>query len=195
MPYSPNVDDGARDINESLAMLAAAYRAGITQIVCTPHARDPYFDYNAMWDAFEALRRQARGFSLTMGFEVNIAKLWELGSQWIPYLAFDGTGEFLLELQTNATAADFARYERTIYEIQGQGYQVIIAHPERYRAIQKRFDRRKPRADGLQAAGEHRLRRRRPVRRRKETREEALEGGFVLLLRQRRPLCQALHVL
>lgn len=133
----PNVDDGARTIEESLAMIAAAYRAGITEIVCTPHARDPYFDYDAMWDAFEALRRQARGFPLRMGFEVNIAKLRELGSQWIPYLGFDGTREFLLELETNASPTDFARYERTIYEIQGQGFQVIIAHPERYRAIQK----------------------------------------------------------
>ncbi len=133
----PGVDDGARTVDESLAMLAAAYRAGITEIVCTPHARDPYFDYDAMWDAFELLRSKARGFPLSMGFEVNIAKLWELGFQWIPYLAFDATPEFLLELQTNALPADFARYERTIYEIQGQGYQVIIAHPERYRAIQK----------------------------------------------------------
>ena len=34
-------------------------------------------------------------------------------------------------------AADFQEYERTIYTLQGMGYTVIIAHPERYRAIQK----------------------------------------------------------
>ena len=28
-------------------------------------------------------------------------------------------------------------YERTIFELQGRGYEVIIAHPERYRAIQE----------------------------------------------------------
>ena len=28
-------------------MLEAAKAAGITSIVCTPHVRDPYFDYDA----------------------------------------------------------------------------------------------------------------------------------------------------
>lgn len=56
----PGVDDGARDLNESLRMLEAAKAAGVTSIVCTPHCRDPYFDYNAMWDAFELLKRQDR---------------------------------------------------------------------------------------------------------------------------------------
>ena len=31
-------------------------------------------------------------------------------------------------------------YDRTIYELQGMGYEVIIAHPERYKAIQKKPD-------------------------------------------------------
>ena len=39
----PGVDDGARNLDESLAMLEAAKAAGITSIVCTPHVRDPYF--------------------------------------------------------------------------------------------------------------------------------------------------------
>ena len=47
----PGVDDGAADLDESLAMLEAAKRAGVTRIVCTPHCRDPYFDYDKMWDA------------------------------------------------------------------------------------------------------------------------------------------------
>ena len=33
----PGVDDGARDLDESLAMLEAAKQAGVTSIVCTPH--------------------------------------------------------------------------------------------------------------------------------------------------------------
>ena len=32
---------------------------------------------------------------------------------------------------------ELREYERTIYTLQGMGYTVIIAHPERYRAIQK----------------------------------------------------------
>lgn len=135
----PGVDDGAHDMDASRAMLAAAKQAGVTSMVCTPHCRDPYFDYDAMWDAFEefAPMAQAEGIDVTMGFEVYHAKLMELGSEWIDRLAFDNGREFLLELSSRSTKAHFAEYERTIYEIQSRGYEVIIAHPERYYAIQK----------------------------------------------------------
>lgn len=133
----PGVDDGARDLDESLRMLEAAKAAGVTSIVCTPHCRNPYFDYDAMWDAFELFKSHAGGFPLTMGFEVNHAKLMDLGMEWVDYLAFDGGTEFLLELSTRADKLQFNEYERTIFELQGRGYTVIIAHPERYRAIQE----------------------------------------------------------
>ena len=133
----PGVDDGARDLDESLAMLEAAKQAGVTSIVCTPHCRDPYFDYDAMWDAYELLVAHTEGLPLQIGFVVNHRKLMELGMQWAEYLHFDGSNEFLLELSSHCTARDFEEYERTIYELQGKGYDVIIAHPERYKAIQK----------------------------------------------------------
>lgn len=136
----PGVDDGAADLEESLAMLNAAKRAGVTSIVCTPHCRDSYFDYDAMWDAFELLQDHAGGFPLQMGFEVNHSKLMDLGLEWVDYLHFDGSDEFLLELSSRSTERDFVQYERTIYELQGRGYHVIIAHPERYRAIQENMD-------------------------------------------------------
>lgn len=134
----PGVDDGARDLAMSLEMLDAARAAGMTSIVCTPHCRDPYFDYEAMWDAYRELVAHTGGFPLRMGFEVAHAKLVELGvEEWAPRLAFDGGREFLLELDASCTEGDFEDYERTIYQLQGMGYKVIIAHPERYRAIQR----------------------------------------------------------
>lgn len=132
----PGVDDGARDLKESLAMLEAAKAAGITSITCTPHVRDPYFDYDAMWDAYDLLCAHAGGFPLQMGWEVNHAKLMELGMEWADYLHFEGSSEFLLELSSHCRPHHFQEYERTIFDLQSRGYTVIIAHPERYRAIQ-----------------------------------------------------------
>lgn len=136
----PGVDDGSRSMEESLEMVKAAMRVGVTSITCTPHCRDPWFDYDAMWDAFYALTDAMKDISMapkmSMGFEVNYRKLMELGSDWIDYLACE-TGDFLLELPTRALPSD---WERMVFEIQGRGYKVIIAHPERYKAVQENID-------------------------------------------------------
>ena len=133
----PGVDDGAANLEQSLAMLEAARAVGVTHVVCTPHCRDPYFDFEKMWEAYRLLCTHAGDMHLQMGFEVNHAKLMDLGIEWADRLHFDGSNEFLLELSTRADSYDFEEYENTIYDLQCRGYQVIIAHPERYRAIQK----------------------------------------------------------
>lgn len=132
----PGVDDGAANLEQSLAMLEAARAVGVTQMVCTPHCREPYFDFEAMWDAYHLLCEHAGGMRLQMGFEVHHAKLMDLGMEWADRLHFDGSNEFLLELSTRADEYEFEQYENTIYDLQCMGYTVIIAHPERYRAIQ-----------------------------------------------------------
>ncbi len=132
----PGVDDGSHNLDESLRMIEAAQQVGITSIVCTPHCRDPYFDYDRMRESFEILQEHAQGFPLTMGFEVNHSKLMELGLDWAPRLCFADRSTFLLELSTHAKADRFKEYFSTIYELQGMGMHVIIAHPERYAAIE-----------------------------------------------------------
>ena len=58
----PGVDDGARDMRESLAMLDAAVEAGVSSMVCTPHCRKPWFDFEAMWSAYDVDRRSIQNW-------------------------------------------------------------------------------------------------------------------------------------
>lgn len=133
----PGVDDGAQDITESVQMIRAAMRIGIKTITCTPHCRDPWFDYDAMQKAFCNLKQAVESIpqvpKLLMGFEVNYKKLMHLGLNWIDRLASE-TGIFLLELPTRELPID---WERLVFEIQGKGYLVVIAHPERYKEVQE----------------------------------------------------------
>lgn len=133
----PGVDDGSPNLETSLKMLEAAKAAGVTAITCTPHCRSPYFDFEAMWRAFYQLEDACDGFPLRMGFEVNYKTFMQLGMDWHRVLHFDNSPLFLLELSTTASPSRFADYERTIFELQGMGYEIIIAHPERYLAVQQ----------------------------------------------------------
>lgn len=137
----PGVDDGAVDLRMSMYMLEAARAVGITSMVCTPHADSPWFDYIEMLSAFDMFRdnaaRAVPDMHVSRGFEVAHRKLVELGTkQWAPYLRFGESSEILLELDRGCVKEDFREYERTIYELQGLGLEVVIAHPERYRPVQ-----------------------------------------------------------
>ena len=149
----PGVDDGAQTMADSLAMLEAAVRVGVTAITCTPHVRDPYFDdfedYKRDLRAYQAFARESAVWlaqrnltpvPVTMGFEVNVRKLDELGLDWLPYLHTARSNDLLLELSVGAPPSRFDDYERLVFQIQGAGYHVIIAHPERYHAIQQDVD-------------------------------------------------------
>ncbi len=105
-----------------------------------PHCRDPYFDYNAMWDAFELLKRHAGGFPLTMGFEVNHAKLMDLGMQWVDHLpSTAGTSSCSSFPPVPTSSCSMNMSERSLSS-RAVAIPLIIAHPERYRAVQQDID-------------------------------------------------------
>jgi protein-tyrosine phosphatase len=137
----PGVDDGARNMDESLAMLDAAVDAGVTSIVCTPHCREPWFDFDKMWNAYDAFTAEAQhkypALYIGMAFEVNYRTLEKIGFEWAHDLGFAGSNEFLLELSNSAPRSKYADYERLVFKLQSMGFEVIIAHPERYHAIQE----------------------------------------------------------
>lgn len=135
----PDVDDGSRDMRESVAMLREARASGIDRIVCTPHCRSSHFNYEKIVSHYEALRVQAEsmGIWLDLGFEVYWEKLAELGLKAAPSLCFENTNLMLLEFSCGSLPPS---WQRIIYELQGLGIQPIIAHPERYQPIQKNIE-------------------------------------------------------
>lgn len=133
----PGVDDGPRTMSESLLMLSAAMKAGVTEIVCTPHCCDPWFNFERMWQAFLQLKHRASAIpgapKLSMGFEVDYYKLKKLGLEAAVQLGND-QGEFLLRLPAGTLPLD---WEFWVCNLQRKGFRVIIAHPERCQEVQK----------------------------------------------------------
>ena len=133
----PGVDDGARTMSESLLMISAAMKAGVTAIVCTPRCCDPFFNFERMWQAFLQLKHRVSAIphapELSMGFEVDYYKLKKLGIDAAVQLGND-QGEFLLQLPNGMLPLD---WEYWVHQLQCKGFKVIIAHPERCREIQR----------------------------------------------------------
>lgn len=135
----PSVDDGARTPSETGQMLVAAHNAGINHIVCTPHRRTSKFNLSLIKKQYHAFGVHAAqmGIRTNLGFEVHWKKLAELGVETAQNLCFEDTNLLLLEFSTASLPVN---WQRTVYSIQSQGITVIIAHPERYKAVQDNLD-------------------------------------------------------
>lgn len=133
----PGVDDGAKDEQSSREMMRRAADAGITLMIATPHVYRTA-DQLRNRRAFGETRHMAReyGVVLEMGCEFNYRTMRESGTEVLDDFCLGGTKCLLLEFSNEFL---MPRWDAVISEIMDNGYLPIIAHPERYRYIQRDF--------------------------------------------------------
>jgi protein-tyrosine phosphatase len=127
----PGIDDGARDIQESLLMVQAAVEDGVTHIVATPHASSEYaFNYARVRQLHDQLQRLVSDrLTLATGcdFHLNIENLEALKAD---------ARRFCLN-QKNYLLVEFSEYSiaptmnHTLHDLQLMGLRPVITHPER----------------------------------------------------------------
>lgn len=157
------IDDGARSVEESRAMLQGLSKIGFAHVVATPHMRPGMFDNTAstIKKAYRATcarmhhdpawpttgQSDQRLPRVSLGsehfFDGEVLTRVRLG-QGLPYReasphadptddegAVRNGGALLLEF---ADLTPLSIVHRQLFELQTQGYIVVLAHPERYRA-------------------------------------------------------------
>jgi protein-tyrosine phosphatase len=134
------IDDGARTVEDSRALLRALAEAGFARVVATPHMRPGMFD-NTREDlvrAYEATRAalgDTRGLpELGLGSEhffddVVYERLMQ--GQALPY---PGEKAVLVELGTRAFPA---RLAHRFFDLRRKKLRPVLAHPERYEPVWK----------------------------------------------------------
>ncbi len=132
----PGVDDGAKSHRQALQMLSTARAAGIDVLVATPHLMHSKEDLSRFTDAFCWLQphAQAAGIHLLKGYEVWYQALLDLPFSELGRYCISGTNLLLLELDSLHL---FPQWNRVLGGLAREGYEPVIAHPERYVYIQE----------------------------------------------------------
>ena len=140
----PGVDDGAKNMEQSMDMLDIAYEEGIRVMIATPHHMPD--DDNASPETISEKVAQLQEYVDEQGYDMVILPGNEV-------YFYSEAADLLEEGKVNTMAGtdcvlvefspmDESRYIRnSLAEIQNMGYEPIVAHVERYESLCKDVDR------------------------------------------------------
>lgn len=127
----PGLDDGAKTIEDALAMAEDAIQDGITHVVATPHASPEYrFDFAKVQAAREELQKRLDGrLTLATGcdFHLDHENFTLLKQNSAPFCL--NQKDYLL-VEFNEFSIPPAM-DQTLHELQLMGVRPIVTHPER----------------------------------------------------------------
>jgi protein-tyrosine phosphatase len=135
----PGLDDGAKDLETSVAMVRMAAADGITHIVATPHASNRYaFDPAINAERLANLREAVAGDenvpTLAMGCDFHISYDNVQNAIKDPHrYSLNGSDYLLVELPDQVIPPHVGE---TFYELRLAGLTPILTHPERNPALQ-----------------------------------------------------------
>jgi protein-tyrosine phosphatase len=137
----PGLDDGAKTLDDSLAMAEDAIADGITHVVGTPHACSDYaFEYQRVRAARDELAARL-GDRLTIAtgcdFHLNIENLNALRRDPRPF-CINQKDYLLVEFNEFSIPPSM---DQTLHELQLAGLHPIVTHPERNAILRTRPER------------------------------------------------------
>ncbi len=138
------LDDGAKDLETSLAMARASAADGVTHIVCTPHANGQFTynpDVNRQKVAELQSRLDAEGVRLTLGLGCDFHLSYDniVDAKADPQrFSVNGLGYLMVEIPDYGVPVQL---QETFYELRLAGLIPVLTHPERNPTLQKDQDR------------------------------------------------------
>ncbi|MCL1143243.1 tyrosine-protein phosphatase [Shewanella gaetbuli] len=145
----PNIDDGAKSIDEALTLIELAQQQGVTRMVATPHIHLGIFDNDlakitAAYQLLQANLPADNKVDIRAAAEVRICpEIMMLAEQGkLPFIGqYDNKNVLLLELPSSHILPGT---DKLINWLKQQDIICMIAHPERNRELQAHPDRINP---------------------------------------------------
>ena len=134
------IDDGSKDIDESISLLKDMEKAGVEELILTPHyVEDSKYNCNnnSKEKIFNTLVKEAKkekiNINLYLGNEVfitpNLIKLLERGE----IRTLNNSRYLLFELPMRQNDNSLSQI---VNDLVRKGYIPVLAHPERYKMVQ-----------------------------------------------------------
>lgn len=131
----PGIDDGSPDIDTSLILVEGLIKLGVKQAVATPHIIGDLYrnDATSINKALSILKKAL--LENQIDFKVSAAAEYMLDAYFLELLT---TKTPLLTIKDNLVLTEFSyadkpySVEQIVFAIITEGYQPILAHPERY---------------------------------------------------------------
>ncbi|MEI6852907.1 MAG: CpsB/CapC family capsule biosynthesis tyrosine phosphatase [Bacteroidota bacterium] len=130
----PGIDDGSKSIEESIDIITFFQSMGVKKMITTPHVSMEYFPNKRddILERFSRLQEDIAKAGLSVQLEVATEYMIDDGFRALMHqgnLLTFGDNYLLIELGSFAEHPDFSSL---IFDLQTSGYNVILAHPERY---------------------------------------------------------------
>lgn len=134
----PGVDDGAKDVDDSINLVSGLKELGFSELFTTPHTLQGIHPNTA-----QSLQQGHDKLSgkLPEGIKLNLSSEYYLDDHFKHQLEKGS----VLPLPGNRLLVEFSQIarphnlEEELFELGIKGYQIILAHPERYLFFHKQF--------------------------------------------------------
>lgn len=135
----PGVDDGARDVADSIQLINGLKELGFAKLYTTPHTLQDIHPntHETLKNAHGLLTGQ-----LPEGITLDLSSEYYMDEQFHKQVT-EGT---VMPLPGNRLLIEFSQIskphdlEEVIFDLGIKGYQIILAHPERYLFFHKQFN-------------------------------------------------------
>lgn len=139
----PGIDDGAKSVEESIALLQKMNELGIQNFVCTPHVMESVWENSSqkITSQFSELEQHLKNSNLKH-LSVRFAAEYMLDQNFQQLLE----NKDILPIKDNYILVEMSYLNPPInlyemlFDIQIAGYQPILAHPERYKFLHSTFN-------------------------------------------------------
>lgn len=131
----PGIDDGAKDMEDSLQLIRGLIDLGYHKLITTPHVLIDYYPNTptTIGNGYEAVQAELKKLDIAVEFQAAAEYL--LDDHFITLLETD---QPLLTLKDKMVLIELSfavpaiNLKEILFQVQLKGYQPVLAHPERY---------------------------------------------------------------